>query len=117
MIAAIEATADAIVVAVMMMTVVVIVVAAAIIAAVTVVVVVVVMHFRGNPITGFVAIILIISETHCEFRRILFIYFIIENKLLIFSRSLLSFLLLLLRLLLIFLRGIYFCWYFKLRRF
>lgn len=116
MIAAIEATADAIVVAVMMMTVVVIVVAAAIIAAVTVVVVVV-MHFRGNPITGFVAIILIISETHCEFRRILFIYFIIENKLLIFSRSLLSFLLLLLRLLLIFLRGIYFCWYFKLRRF
>lgn len=82
MIAAIEATADAIVVAVMMMTVVVIVVAAAIIAAVTVVVVV--MHFRGNPITGFVAIILIISETHCEFRRILFIYFIIENKLLIF---------------------------------
>lgn len=113
MIAAIEATADAIVVAVMMMTVVVIVVAAAIIAAVTVVVVV--MHFRGNPITGFVAIILIISETHCEFRRILFIYFIIENKLLIFSRSLLSFLLL--RLLLIFLRGIYFCWYFKLRRF
>lgn len=115
MIAAIEATADAIVVAVMMMTVVVIVIAAAIIAAVTVAVVVVVMHFRGNPITGFVAIILIISETHCEFRCILFIYFIIENKLLIFSRSLLSFLLL--RLLLIFLRGIYFCWYFKLRRF